>query len=390
MFCADIFPVLKNWTDLQKRRELFEMFADIVVNHFYKNGEIVIIHIGTDMKIKAANSYAFKMLGEHIAGENIKDCFVEFQEIPDLEDIGKEGKECFINYNFDNNFPQTLKTTFYKTDTGLLLIGEANGREMEILRKELISMNNQLNNTTRELYRKNSELERLNKIKNQFLGIACHDLRTPLNSMGLLCEMLKDDISVFTEEELSRYLGMLEEQIKFMSELVKDMLDISAIESGAMILRTERYDFADEIGKLEQTYSMIASKWDVKFNAVINEGDYLIQADRNKLKQVVDNIVGNAIKYSDKGQEVKLLLSEDGENIKITISDEGPGIPEHLIADIFKPFSRMHIETPRKEQSSGLGLAISEKIVKAHKGSIEVKSVECEGSEFVVRICKKI
>lgn len=334
--------------------------------------------------ITNANEYAGKLAGGDITGRHLRSCLVEFQSIPDVSDIADEGVEFILNYRSAGGLPYSFKTTVMRTDAGYLFIGEHNTAELDSLRFELININNQLNNITRELHRKNAELENISKVKNQFLGIVCHDLRTPLSSMGMLCGILQDDIDAMSKDELLKYLEIIQNQIRFMVELIRDVLDISVIESGSLTLRYETYDISEEIRTLSDTYRLFADKIGVELLLETDGDEILIRADRNKIKQVVDNIVGNALKYSISGHQLFISLRHDNKKISIAVKDTGPGIPYDKQREIFQPFSTFVVETPRGDKSSGLGLAICKKITEAHGGEIRLVSAPGEGSEFII------
>lgn len=356
----------------------------LLLNHLYNKSDIFVAETDENLVITDANAYAHTISGNNIIGSNLKNCLVEFQPLPDISDITEEGSQFSLNYRSETGLPCSFRTSIYKTPCGFLVIGEHISGEFDSLRVELISINNQLNSLTRELHRKNAELENISRVKNQFLGIVCHDLRTPLSSMGMLCQILQDDMESMSKDELLKYLVTVQSQIRFMEELIGDVLDISVIESGSLTLRREVYNLADEIMQFADTYRLFANKVGVELILDIEADQINIFADRNKIKQVFDNIVGNAIKYSDKGQILSVKLKTEGEKVLIEISDSGPGIPCDRQCEIFQPFSTYVVKTPRGERSSGLGLAISKKIVDAHNGDIRLVSTSGAGSVFTV------
>jgi signal transduction histidine kinase len=247
---------------------------------------------------------------------------------------------------------------------------------------ELSRLNNELVDTQRELTKKNIELEELNKLKNKFLGMAAHDLRNPLGHIIHYSEFLEEEKSSFNEEQIE-FLTEIKASSWFMLNLITELLDISAIESGKVNLKYESVDLVALINRTIHLNRSIADKKEIKLHLKSNKESIELALDRGKIEQVITNLITNAIKYSYCGSEVfvEINLSANGETVT-SVKDNGQGIPEKELNLLFKPFQKTSIRSTNGEKSTGLGLFIVKRIVEAHNGKIWVESLFGKGSTF--------
>lgn len=248
---------------------------------------------------------------------------------------------------------------------------------------ELMRLNNELANLQRELAKKNSELERLNEQKNRFLGMAAHDLRNPLHAILMYSEFLLDETR---QEEHRAFLDVIRSSSRFMVALVEDFLDISQIESGKLRLNRDRLDFIALTRRVVALHRILAEKKEIKIYFLPPPSSRYIVGDAAKLEQVVQNVLGNAIKYAPLGSSIEMRIEETEREIILSVQDHGPGIPDQDIGRLFLPFERSTVKATGGEKSSGLGLAIAFKIVEAHRGRLWVKTQVSAGSTFFVAL----
>ncbi|WP_440999433.1 sensor histidine kinase [Fodinibius sp. SL11] len=255
---------------------------------------------------------------------------------------------------------------------------------------QMSGLNNELANMQRKLTKKTAELERMNKLKNKMLGMAAHDLRNPLTIIQNYALFLIEDHEenkIFTDDQFE-LVKEIKESSEYMVQIIEDMLDISAIESGSISL--EKKD--EDIGKLiERTVSLnrpTATKKDISIITSLPDLPINKEVDAHKFQQVLDNLISNSIKYSQLGSEITVGIEVQNESSAITIfvKDEGQGIPKDELEDLFVPFAKISSKPTAGEKSTGLGLAIAKKIVEAHDGEIEVESEVGEGTTFFVNI----
>ncbi len=238
-----------------------------------------------------------------------------------------------------------------------------------------------LDRMRREIVAKNRELARLGELKNRFIGIAAHDLRTPLTAIigysEILLEMGADDPGPDRD-----MLVRIQRAGQFMLRLVNDLLDLSAIESGSIRLDLAPTDLAAFLRSSVELHATLAAPKQIAVELLADAGPLLARVDESKLEQVLGNLVGNAVKFSAPGTRVRVSLRRDGAVARFAVEDQGPGIPAHELERMFEPFQMTSVKSTAGEKSTGLGLAIVKKIVIAHRGSIRAESELGRGTTF--------
>lgn len=224
------------------------------------------------------------------------------------------------------------------------------------------------------------------KVKNEFISTVSHELRTPLTSMkGALGLALSGTIGEMPEP-MNKMISMASANCDRLVMLINDILDLEKIEAGKMDFRMEPLDVADLIDKAIEANSFYAEKYGValKLHSDEVEGGYWTLGDRNRLMQVMDNLMSNASKFSPKGGEIIVSLRRHHDGVRISVRDFGSGIPQAAQATIFDKFTQADSSDTRSKGGTGLGLSIAKLIVEEHNGAIFFKSVEKLGTEFFV------
>ena len=249
---------------------------------------------------------------------------------------------------------------------------------------KLTELNNQLATLQRQLAKKNVALERLNQQKNYFLGMAAHDLRGPLSAIMAYSDFILSEAQDVLSDEHLQFLSIIHSSSNFMANLVSDLLDVSAIESGQLALYYEVINLTNLISELIEINTILANRKGIEIAFSCPEDALWMEVDPTKIRQVIDNLVGNAIKYSPEGETIQVNLSATDLEVTIAVKDHGPGIPSDEIEKLFQIFGRTSVRSPSGEKSTGLGLAITQRIVDGHGGKIWVESKVGEGSTFTV------
>ena len=232
-----------------------------------------------------------------------------------------------------------------------------------------------------ELESQRKRLMELNKLKNEFLGIAAHDLRNPITEISSAASIIKDSWDKLREQDKSRLLNMIQNSSEFMINLVDNLLDISKIESGNLNLEVREYDYEKFIREIISYNMLIAGKKNIEIKSDIPSPLSPISFDKLKIRQVLNNLLSNAIKYSPQNSEIKIKVDKKSTHLQTAVIDQGPGIEKQNLPKLFKEFQKL--DTSLEEQKgTGLGLAISKKIVEAHNGKIWVESELGQGSRF--------
>lgn len=249
---------------------------------------------------------------------------------------------------------------------------------------ELSHLNNELATTQRELAKKNAELARLNEQKNQFLGIAAHDLRNPLEVILTYSEFLLEDAAPVLGPEQTGLVHTIRSSSEFMLRLVEDLLDVTRIEAGRLDLDLAPADLPAVVTANVGRNRVLAAKKGIKIS-LQSQGDIpRMKLDAAKIEQVLDNLIGNAVKFSSPGSPVEVRLDREEDRVILSVRDHGPGISAELRSRLFEPFTRAHVRGTRGEKGAGLGLAIVQRIVTGHGGDIRVESEPGQGATFEV------
>jgi len=254
------------------------------------------------------------------------------------------------------------------------------------LYEELSQLNNELVTAQRELARKNAELARLNEQKNRFLGIAAHDLRNPLEVILTYSQFLLEDTAGLLQREPVEMIHTIRSSSRFMLELVENLLDISRIEAGRLDLDLAPLDLGALVERNAALNRALAERRGI--HLVLERDRELppMELDATKVEQVLNNLIGNAVKFSPPGSAVTVRLTAEGGRVLLSVRDQGPGIAAGEIERLFRPFERAQVRGAEREKGAGLGLAIVKRIVQGHGGEIEVESAPGQGSTFLVAL----
>jgi signal transduction histidine kinase len=235
----------------------------------------------------------------------------------------------------------------------------------------------------RELHERIEELQRLNRIKNEFVGMAAHDLRSPLAVVEMYASFLLDDPGSCLAAKDREFLRVIKNQGRFMLNLINDLLDVTRIESGDLDLRVQPGDWAEFVRRNADLNGALAARRDVAIEVGIDLAESpMISFDPNRMVQVLNNLVGNAVKFSPAGSKIEIRVRRDGDTVRTSVVDLGPGIAAAELPALFKPFYRGTAPLPPGERSTGLGLTIARRIVEAHGGKIGVESEPGHGATF--------
>ena len=241
-----------------------------------------------------------------------------------------------------------------------------------------------LETAIKEMYEKSKNdieyLERLQKMRSQFIGNVSHELRTPIFTIQGYIETLLE--GAINDPYVSiPFLQKANQHTINLSNLINDLIDISMIESGEMRMSFRYFRVNEYLSAIINEMKPLAEErgLELVYNQVRNGLE--IFADKDRLKQVFINIIHNSIKYTEQGR-VEVMIEEDNKSAKFMVKDTGIGIPEESINRIFERFFRVDKARSRSVGGTGLGLAIVKHILEAHNSEVEVKSIINEGSEF--------
>ena len=252
-------------------------------------------------------------------------------------------------------------------------------------------LENEVERTTEDLKKSNTELEsanirlkELDRLKSEFVSIASHELKTPLTSIKLSMDVMRSlsgsEKDIRTKDEL---FEIIDRNIERQSRLVNDLLDISRIETGTLKFNLEHVDLYDIIRESVRSMRDIAEEKGISVHTDLEGETLAITGDHDRLVQVFVNLIGNALKFTEKG-EIRIQVRMVAGHPEIRISDTGIGIPPDELGRIFDKFHQVDSGLTREVGGTGLGLAICRGIIKGHGGSIRAESEVGRGSTFVI------
>jgi PAS domain S-box-containing protein len=239
----------------------------------------------------------------------------------------------------------------------------------------------------RRLEWQSRELEKAYRLKSEFLASMSHELRTPINVIlgytSLMRERIYGELTGQQEEALSKVYATSQHLL----ELISDILDLSKIEAGKMPVHLEEVRLEEVLWELSQTVEPMVSSKDLQYRADLAEDLPVLQTDRTKLRQILLNLVSNAIKFTSEGEIlVTARPLEDGRRVRLEVRDSGIGIKSEHLEMIFEDFRQVDQSPTREYGGTGLGLSITKKLLTLLGGTIEVQSAYGEGTTFAIEL----
>jgi signal transduction histidine kinase len=250
-------------------------------------------------------------------------------------------------------------------------------------RDELGALAANINRTSEQLRRLYRELEMASQHKSAFLANMSHELRTPLNAVLGYAELLVDGVYGELPERPKGVVERIQNNGRHLLALINDVLDLAKIEAGQLTLTMENYDVPDLVRSVVTATEPLAAAKGLKFTALVDANMPTAYGDARRVSQVLMNLVGNAVKFTEAG-EVEVRATVAAGHFVLNVRDTGPGIAEADQERIFGEFQQIDDPNVRKKSGTGLGLAISKRMVEMQGGTISVESVLGQGATFRV------
>jgi signal transduction histidine kinase/CheY-like chemotaxis protein len=290
--------------------------------------------------------------------------------------------------------------TVFVLDTEPRTLSEKQQRCLKQLAKQVVSHLELRRNTTeqeqakKDLMDKNIKLDKLHAEKSKFLGMISHDIRQPLANIMVSCELMMDDLIEKLSPQNHDLALTIHSSANFMHVLVDDLLQVIKFDSGQLNIELDLqyWDIMKLINDSITSFTKIAQRKNISlefavYNSVSQQQPITCYVDENKITQVMNNLVSNAIKFSYPETTIQLVVTKNIDNILIEVKDQGQGIPQSELHKLFNPFDRIIGVNPTGgESSTSLGLVIVKTIVQAHNGTIDVKSEYGTGTTFTVTL----
>lgn len=253
------------------------------------------------------------------------------------------------------------------------------------VRKE-VEQREKLEVLTKELEDKNIKLQELDKVRSEFLSFASHQVKAPMTVVKGFASMIYDGTLGEVSEKIKEVAQKIQISAERLIALVNNLLDLRRIEEGKMELNFGKTDLNELIASLTEEFKLLAENKKIELIYKPISEKIFINADLQKFRQVIQNLIENAIKYTEKGWVEVAVEKQGGESVLISISDSGRGISKELLPNLFKQFSRDR-ELAKELQGTGLGLYIAKQIIDGHKGQIWAESPgQNKGSVFYVKM----
>jgi signal transduction histidine kinase len=221
------------------------------------------------------------------------------------------------------------------------------------------------------------EIKRLNAKKDEFIGMASHELRTPLTSLKGYLQIFEKSLS--EDNHNKSHIKKAVQQVSKLTSLITDLLDVSKIETGKLPLVISEFDLKDLVREVIELMQYSTNSHSIDFTG--SESEIIVRADRQRIEQVIINLISNAVKYSPNACEVKVFVSKKDCHGRVEVQDFGIGITAEQQSHIFSRFYRVE-EAVGQISGLGIGLYISKEVITRHNGQLNVRSEVGKGSTF--------
>lgn len=293
--------------------------------------------------------------------------------------IWEEGLECFQGMDTNIKCKDGRRNPILKNATRITMEGKTYILEnfQDISRQkeaEEALINEKLN------------AEAANRAKSEFLASMSHELRTPLNAVIGYSDMLLEGAFGEVNDRQKKSLGHILSSGKHLLEVINDILDLSKVESGKMELYYENFHILEVLRNVGNIVSLMAKRKNISLFISAQPESLRVSADKIRVKQILYNLVNNAIKFTPENGYVRIDAYEADGMLEISVSDNGIGISSDDQKKLFIPFSQVYSETSRHCDGTGLGLSLVRKFVEMHGGSITLESIEGKGTTFTIRV----
>lgn len=325
---------------------------------------IGLVRINGDGTVQSANRSAGDLLGwrpRGLVGKSMLEAFLD-HEVETIVAAARSEGHASGEYTLSGEPPRTLSLHVWEADDGGVWIALTDV----------------------------SELNRLRRIRSEFVGNLSHELRTPLSTIRLLTESLMLE-SERTElpPRVKESIAKIDVETGHLVQMVNELLDLAKIEQGDAPMRHDDVDMARVVSEAIARLSVYADRQNVDLRTEVDPASTSVVAgDEDRLGQLFTNLIQNAIKFSPAGGAVVVHVRSDEENVLVEVEDHGPGIPRSDMNRIFERFYKVDRARSRGRGGTGLGLAIARHIVDRHRGHIWVQSAEGSGSSFFVSLPK--
>ncbi len=305
------------------------------------------------------------------------------------KDISRGNYDIEVDYKLNDSIGtlgSTMESMSRSIQNSFVKIEKQN-KELEeyskTLEDKVTARTQKLKETNDDLQKAYLQVLELNNEKNEFLGIAAHDLKNPLVAIKGFGSIIRDDKNL-SEDQLSEFADDIVQSSERMFDIITSLLDINKIEEGRVDINYEQVSTTEIVKTILVQNLESAAKKNISINFAEPNPDIYLETDRDLVLQIFDNILSNAIKFSPKGKSIEIKIAREGDFINMIVKDNGPGISDKDKLNLFKKFTKLSARPTGGENSTGLGLSIAKKIAEMLGGDILVSSKLGEGAEFKI------
>ena len=341
------------------------------------------------------NQYQYKL-------EGFNDEWIEYGSKHDLTFTNLDPKKYVLNIKGSNNEgiwneqetsltidikPPWWGTLLFRLLSVFIIIGSiltVYYSRIKRLKKAEANLQKEVHRQTKELIESNKEMELLHKEKDGIIKFVAHDLQAPLNNIDSISQLLEDNGNL--DEEQKMFIGYINESVKSGNSLITDLLFMSNDNQQGKSTEFEDFDLSEFITVWEKAYIARLEEKEQKLRKYLGKESLRIHSDKKLVGRIFDNLMTNAIKFSNKGSNIDLSANTSNGQVVISFKDHGPGMSESDKKTAFKMFQKLSAQPTDGESSHGLGLAIVKTLVEKLKGSIKIESKLGQGTDFIVSL----
>jgi signal transduction histidine kinase len=298
--------------------------------------------------------------------------------------LGALGIAILIAFGVGLWLTRSISSPLKELDAGMRAVAEGHFRRPLAISGE---RNDEFGRLAESFRSMAAQLEELDRLKAEFVSIATHELKTPVNVMLGYLQLLQENVYGELTDKQRDIAGTLVSQTQQLSRLIRQLLDVSRFDAGGGKLETRPVVLAEFLDDLERAFRVLALQREVSFE-VKSDRDipHEVLWDPVRINEVLGNLLSNAFKFTNKGGRVSLVVGREGDHVRMEVGDTGAGIPRDQMPHIFEKFYQADTQAPLALRGAGLGLAIAKSIITAHNGSIEVESRVGVGTTFTLRL----
>ena len=376
----------------------FVLLAARVARAFTRTRRLAFAQIAPDLTLVRGSPNLRNLMSappEQIEGQLLTRLFDEFVGAEEVLRAILRGDEtehhlALVNRELPDGTTQYLSFQLTALDrhqpgNGLLLLVE-DTTHASLMEQKVMHDRNALRLVQADLAQANTNLVRLNRFKSFLMSMVAHDLRSPLTSINLNADLLTRDPAFPNTPGQVRAINTIRAELSRISVLIDNLLDLDQIEQGKLSLLLMPCDVNGLVRQVAQTLEPMVALRQLTLSLELPPAPLVIPADTNRLREILHNLMGNAVKYTPKQGQIHISARTDNHEAVVQVIDTGPGLTETEQANLFQPFYRADEARQRKVPGTGLGLFIVKALVEAHHGRIEVASQPGQGTTFTLRL----